>query len=159
MITEVIILHQNISLFFFFFGPKYWATLTLKAPSKICSRRHSIFFFFFFFFRENKSWHFMLIDCQADDSHEMSRHVFSEKENKKKIVVCCNCDWGLKGSHYYICSKIRTRPFYYLLKQHKCCWMSGKQCRLWSDATLCSVWSGSILFAQACLSQYLGLIQ
>ena len=31
--------------------------------------------------------------------------------------------------------------------------MSGKQCRLWSDATLCSIWSGSTLFVQACLSE------
>ena len=56
--------------------------LTLKVQSKICSRRHSKKFFFFF--RENKSWHFMWIVCQADDSHEMSRFVFPEKNNKKK---------------------------------------------------------------------------
>ena len=55
---------------------------TLKAPSKICSRRHSNFFFLFF--RENKSWHFMWIICQGDDSHEMLRLVFSEKKKKKK---------------------------------------------------------------------------
>ena len=32
--------------------------------------------------------------------------------------------------------------------------MSGKQCRPWSDAAFCSIWSGSTLFAKACLSQY-----
>ena len=37
---------------------------------------------FFFFFGENKSWHFMWI--QADDLHEMSRLIFSEKYKKKK---------------------------------------------------------------------------
>ena len=67
-------------------SPLVGKELTLKAPSKICSRRHSIFFFFFFFkyFRQNKSWHFMWIVCQADNSHEMSRLVFSEK---KKIII------------------------------------------------------------------------
>ena len=41
----------------------------------------TIFFIcFFLFFRENKSWHFMWIVCLADDSHEISRLVFSEKK-------------------------------------------------------------------------------
>ena len=31
------------------------------------------------------------------------------------------------------------------------CWTNGKQCRPWSDATFCGVWSGSSLFAKACL--------
>ena len=34
------------------------------------------------------------------------------------------------------------------------CWVGGKQCRPWSDAALCGVWSGSALFTQACLSEY-----
>ena len=37
--------------------------------------------------------------------------------------------------------------------------MGGKQCRPWSDAAFCSIWSGSTLFAQASLSQYTGLLQ
>ena len=37
----------------------------------------------------------------------------------------------------------------------KYCCMYGKQCRPWSDAAFCSIWSGSTLFAKACLSQYL----
>ena len=28
----------------------------------------------------------------------------------------------------------------------KNCWMSGKQCRPWSDTSFCSIWSGSTLF-------------
>ena len=40
------------------------------------------YFFFFFFFRENNSWHFMWIVCLADNSHEISRLVFSEKWTK-----------------------------------------------------------------------------
>ena len=35
----------------------------------------------------------------------------------------------------------------------KCC-VSGKQCRIWSDAAVCGVWSGSTLFAQAYVSPY-----
>ena len=34
-------------------------------------------------------------------------------------------------------------------------WMSGKQCRAWSDAAVCGVRSGSTLFAQAWPSEYL----
>ena len=33
------------------------------------------------------------------------------------------------------------------------CWIRGKQRRTWSDATFCTVWSGSSLFAQAGLSE------
>ena len=48
-----------------------------------------LFFLFFLFFRENKSWHFMWIVCLADDSHEMSKLVFSEKWKKKNWNVVC----------------------------------------------------------------------
>ena len=41
----------------------------------------------------------------------------------------------------------------------KYCCMYGKQCRPWSDAEYCSIWSGSTLFAKAYLSQYLGLLR
>ena len=55
-----------------------WATaFALKAPSRFVA--DDILNFFFFFFRENKSWQFMWIVCWADNSHEMSRLVFSEK--------------------------------------------------------------------------------
>ena len=27
------------------------------------------------------------------------------------------------------------------------CWMNGKQCKPWSDAAFCTIWSGSALFA------------
>ena len=55
---------------------------TLKAPLTTAANDNS--FIFFLFFRENKSWHFMWIVCSADDSHEISRLVFSEKSKKKK---------------------------------------------------------------------------
>ena len=48
-------------------GRIYVSQIIHKAPSKFCSRWHSIFFFFFFFFfSENKPWHFMWLICQAD---------------------------------------------------------------------------------------------
>ena len=37
------------------FAEVFFPILTLKAPSKICSRKHSKFFFFFFFFSEKIS--------------------------------------------------------------------------------------------------------
>ena len=68
--------------------------LTLKAPSKIFSRRYSKIFFLFFseneaYFSEKTSLDRKLILTfhvnQADDSHEISRLVFSEKEKKKML--------------------------------------------------------------------------
>ena len=49
--------------------------------------------------------------------------------------------------------------FPYLLVSSKYYWTSGKQCRPWSDAAFCGVWSGSTLFAKVCLFQYWGLLQ
>ena len=40
---------------------------------------------------------------------------------------------------------------------YKIWWLNGKQCRSWSDATFCGIWSGSTLFAQTCQSKYLGV--
>ena len=40
----------------------------------------------------------------------------------------------------------------------KNCCISGKQCSPLSDTTICSIWSGFALYAQACLSDYLGQI-
>ena len=37
-----------------------------------------LFYFFFLFFIANKSWHFMWTVCQADNSHVISRLIFSE---------------------------------------------------------------------------------
>ena len=41
----------------------------------------------------------------------------------------------------------------------KYCCMYGKQCRPWSDAAFCGVWSWSTQFAKAYLSQYVGLLR
>ena len=49
-----------------------------------------------------------------------------------------------------------NQSVYYLLMCLQYCWMSVKQCRPRSDTTFCGIWSGSTLFAQACLSHYLG---
>ena len=40
----------------------------------------------------------------------------------------------------------------------KYCCMYGKQCIPWSDTAFCCIWTGSTLFANAYLSQYLGLL-
>ena len=55
------------------------------------------------------------------------------------------------------CPKIWNIPFYYLLMYLNYCYMYGKQCRPWSDATFSSIFSGSTLFAK--VSQYLGLLR
>ena len=53
---------------------------------------------------------------------------------------------------YHTCPKIGQNPFFYLLICLEYCWIGCKQYRTWEP----SVWSGS---AQACLSQYLGLLK
>ena len=56
---------------------------------------------------------------------------------------------------YHSC-KIWTGSFYYLFICPQSGWLSGKYCRLWSNAmsTFCGIWSGSALFAKAYLSKY-----
>ena len=57
-------------------------SLTLKAPSKICSRQHS-FFFFFFFFREKS----LDISCESSAKqtiHMKCQDLFSLKIKKNK---------------------------------------------------------------------------
>ena len=50
-------------------------------------------------------------------------------------------------------------PFYHLLSYVKSVRLTGKQCRPWSNAVFGGIWSGSSLLAQACLSQYLGMLR
>ena len=59
----------------------------LKCVVCICSKGSTCLDFF-------KS--FLSCQSSADDSHEMSR-LFSEKNNKSKIVFYCSCDWRSKG--------------------------------------------------------------
>ena len=71
--------------------------LTLKAPSKICSRQHSKIFILYFSEKtsldiscESSAWQTIHMKCQD----------FFSSENKKKIikiVVCFSCDWRFKG--------------------------------------------------------------
>ena len=71
--------------------------LTLKAPSKICSRQHLIFFYLLLFiFRENK----LDISCEssaslADDSQEISR-LHSRKKKYVKLFFTAAVTGALK---------------------------------------------------------------
>ena len=70
--------------------------LTLKAPSKVCSRRHSKIFIFYF--SEKTS---LDISCELSawqTIHMKCQNLFSSENKKKiKIVVCFSCDWRFKG--------------------------------------------------------------
>ena len=59
--------------------------LTLKALNKNWGRRH--FNFLLLSFEENKAWCFKWILCLAEDSHETSSLIFSEKQ-WKNIYEC-----------------------------------------------------------------------
>ena len=77
----------------------------------------------------------MWLVCLVDDSHEMSRLVFSEKI--KLIVVCCSCDGCFKGLTDYVSDYTRTcyvflsvfllylfyfqGNCYYIFAYHSCC--------------------------------------
>ena len=81
--------------------------LTLKAPSKIFSRRHFILFYLFFFFSEK----IKCLDIPCESSawqtiHMKCQDLFSLKKKIKKIsfqtVVCCSCDWRSKSLRMYV---------------------------------------------------------
>ena len=63
------------------------AMLTLKAPSKFVE--DNIYFHFLNFSKINKSWYFMWIVCQADDSHE----IFQRKQVLIFHVNCLPSRW------------------------------------------------------------------
>ena len=89
-----------------------------------------------------------------DLKHSASKGMCTEK------CYCIYPKYWDTLSTYHTAPKILNSPFYYLLmclKYMYCC-MYDKQCRPWSDAAFCSIWSGSSLFTRACLSQYLGLL-
>ena len=52
---------------------------------------------------------------------------------------------------YHKISQVHSTTCWFFWKN---CWMGGKQCRPWSDAAFCGIWSGTTLFAQVLLSQY-----
>ena len=61
-------------------------TLTLKAPSKSCSRQHSKFFFFFFFSVKTS----LDISCESSSKqtiHMKFQDLFSLKNRKKKKKI------------------------------------------------------------------------
>ena len=70
--------------------------LSLKAPSKICSRRQSKIFLFYFSEKtsldiscESSAWQMIHMNCQD---------LFSSENKKKiKIVICFSSDWRFKG--------------------------------------------------------------
>ena len=103
-------------------------------------------------------------------SNEYPQHMFSLRNKKiintfwrKKVPYqeLCDIQQNLKSryptdakyldtlSTYHTCPKIWNGPFYHLLTCLKYCCMYGKQCRPWSNATFCGIWSGSTLFANA----------
>ena len=59
----------------------------------------------------------------------------------------------------HTCPKCWNSPFCHLFLCLNYCCIYGKQCRHWSDAAECSIWSRSTLFAKAYLSKYLRSLQ
>ena len=69
--TPCIILGQTLQ------SVKHYAVINPLVPNKNCSRR--LFIFLLPSFQGNKAWCFMWILCLAEDSHEISSLIFSEK--------------------------------------------------------------------------------
>ena len=81
----------------------------------------------------------------------------------------CPFCWFKKGQFCYllICLKFGHLSAYYIFQKSlrsvllffvvsKDCWMSGKQCRLWSDVTFCSIQSGLHSLLSSVMSECLG---
>ena len=64
---------------------KHLEILSLRAPDSTAADD----IFICLFFRESKAWHFRWIICSANDSHEMSSLIFSQKNNVKKKKKKC----------------------------------------------------------------------
>ena len=86
------------------FGMELFFHLTLKAPSKICSRQHFKIFILCFYFSEktrldisceSSAWQMIHMKCQDSFSSD------NKKKNKKKknirIVICFSCDLELSA--------------------------------------------------------------
>ena len=137
-----------------------------------------LFFFFFLFFIENKSWHFICIiltrvmqpepklACTSKQTDQASIGlVCTDKEQTPQSAGICRLIWALcclsvgnKKVCYntMLCGKLLAWFLTLLLLPSltHCSHETrkrviGKQCRPRSDATECSVWSGSPLFANS----------
>ena len=76
----------TLRLFFFFF---FQQLINIKVNPYTANHNFSRqqFWLFFLFAGENRSWHFMWIVCQADNSHRISTLVFSENRKNKLIKI------------------------------------------------------------------------
>ena len=124
--------------------PPFSLILTLKAPITTAADNILIFSLFF---GENKSWLFMWIICPADNSHEKSKLVFSEKVKKYakfRISSASNFPWrfkGLKSVLFIFGDDVHD-------KKHMVLSLSisekNENKRIWLYA--CAGWSGNSLF-------------
>ena len=149
-------------------------TSSLRVIS-LTALAHSIKTIFWYFLLKKCGW---FLQCKSFCTAKATL-IFSAKKfqhicvsldiNFNKSLTNNNVSFEQLGPcHYYkywntltlysVCPKIWNSLFYYLLMCLRWYWMSGKQCRPWADIVFWYVWSGSALFAQACLSQYLGLL-
>ena len=91
----------------------------------------------------------------------------TDGEWSKQLILSLRLRWA-KKINTFASKKHLIKNYAYLLKfewaqlntcryVHKC-WLSGSQCRPWSDPMFFGIWSssGSTLFVQGYLSQYLG---
>ena len=116
----------------------------------MCSKRIPSFFFFFFFFVEANT-------CALNNNSEpLNWKVFSIFNPFIQNWLFC-----LISLDRSICNR-RSARFFFLLFFFCCCFLwvffkkntliyrnsclLCKQCKLWSDAVLCGIWSGSTLF-------------
>ena len=90
--------------------------------------------------------------------------VTGNQKPHKFLNYCCTFYYHIYPKYwytlpcYYSCPKVWPSPFCYLQMCLNYCYMYEKHLRPWSDTTFCSFWSGSMLFAQASLSQYSGIM-
>ena len=129
--------------------------LTLKPQAKFVA--DDSLNYSFLFFRENKSRHFMRKVCQADDSGNVKTCFLLIKPFLDKDCLFLSNMEPLTPDH--VCPKNFNKSILLPAAVSKTLPNEWPLRRPWSDATFFGIWSGSTLFAQACLSQYLGLLR
>ena len=132
-------------LFLFLFRPPYSKfsrkTLALTPDSLVLTLKHQanlqqmtfLFISLYLYFRENKTWHFMWMVCQA----------------KIQNIICYRYDWRFRVQICKSTSQLIGRS-----KNNKISANSVDPNQ--TDKAYCDIWFGYIQFVQACMSQYLG---
>ena len=98
--------------------------LSLKVPSKICSRRYSNFFFFFFIFQRKQvlTFHMNCLPSRQFTWNVKACFLWKKKKKKKKMSSVAVVIGALRGNLSKTCNNL----FFANFDVSKNVWMSGR---------------------------------